>query len=158
HGLTMGPIPGMTSARELAAWMGHRAITGVIAHKGMLVRLAALGALDGKGVMLHLNGMTALGSGADTKERLTAIETAAVLGAAAVPVQANFTGDNDAPNPRALGAAADDAMRFGLPLLAMVYDKGHEADGPERIARLRHYVRAAIELGADAVKVAPPRA
>ena len=36
HGLTMGPIEGLDSVDQMARWMTHPAVTGIVAHKGML--------------------------------------------------------------------------------------------------------------------------
>lgn len=156
HGLTMGPIEGLGSVEQMARWMTHPAITGVIAHKGMVERLAGHGLLGGAGVMVHLNGMTSLSARPDQKERLTSVEAAARLGADAVSLQLNFDGTNDAHNLTQLGGAADEAQRCGLPLLTMLYDKAPCADRGARLQRMRHLMRACVELGSDALKLAAP--
>ena len=48
----------------------------------------------------------------------------------------------------------DQAHAYGLPVLNMVYDKTPHND--KDLANLRHFMRAAVELGVDALKVAPP--
>lgn len=156
HGLTIGPVSGLSNIDEIAGWLDHPAITGVIGHKGMIARLTERGLLSRLGVMVHLNGMSALGATADRKERLTAVETAVRLGADAVSLQVNFDGTNDAHNLALLGAVVDEAARFALPVLAMVYDKVTTSSEDSRIARLRHLMRIGWELGVDAVKIAPP--
>lgn len=156
HGLTVGPLPGLERPEEIATWIGHPAITGVIAHKGLVERLAGRGLLRGVGVMVHLNGMTCLAPRPDQKERLTSMEAAVRLGADAVSLQLNFDGTNDAPNLVQLGAVVDEAASFGLPVLTMLYDK-LSLDGTEaRVRRLRHLARACVELGTDALKLAAP--
>jgi len=155
HGLTVGPLPGLESVRKIREWIHSPAICGVIAHKGIAERLLQAGALDGKGLLIHLNGMSTLGSDPDTKDRLTSIESALRLGADGVSFQVNFSGNNDSQNLRAMGQIVDEASEYGLPVLAMVYDK--VAASPQNsVTRLRHLLRAAIELGCDAVKIAPP--
>src|SRR5687767_3136529 len=96
HGLTVGPINGLLSLGQIERWIQHPGITGIIVHKGMLERLAGRGLLRGVGVMLHLNGMTALSAAPDRKEMLTSVEMALRLGADAVSLQLNFTGANEA--------------------------------------------------------------
>jgi len=156
HGLSIGPVEGLDSLEQVAGWMGHPGITGIIAHKGMVERLAGRGLLRGFGVMVHLNGMTSLAPEPDRKERLTSIEAALRLGADAVSLQLNFDGTNDAHNLTQLGEVVDEAARYGLPVLTMLYDKV-PGDGPEqRLARLRHLMRACVELGTDALKLAAP--
>lgn len=156
HGLTIGPLPGLGTMAEVERWIGHPAITGVIAHKGMVERLAGRGLLAGVGVMIHLNGMTSLASQPDRKERLTSVAAALRLGADAVSLQLNFDGTNDAHNLTQLGALVDEAQRHDLPVLTMLYDKVACASEERRIARMRHLIRACVELGTDALKLPAP--
>jgi fructose-bisphosphate aldolase, class I len=157
HGLTMGPVQGLSSVREIAGWLPHPAINGVVAHKGMISKLAEAGLLRGVGVMVHLNGMTAIGEHPDTKHLVTSMETAMRLGADAVSMQVNFRPDNHGHNLTQLGQVVDQAERFALPVMAMVYPAGPTDDAPGRPMRLhRHYLRVAFELGVDVVKTAPP--
>lgn len=155
HGLTVGPLAGIQSVREISRWITHPAITGVIAHKGMAERLAERDLLVGKGLMIHLNGMSTLGGKPDDKVWLTSVESAVRLGADAVSLQANFDGINDAENLKALGRIVDEAGDSSLPVLAMIYDKV-KADKETSIQRLRHLIRIGIELGCDAVKIGVP--
>ena len=153
HGLTLGPMAGIDSVRSLSRWISHPAICGVIAHKGIAERLMEAGVLDGKGLMIHLNGMTTLSRDPDTKERLTTIEAAIRLGADAVSFQLNFSGQNDAANLRLMGQVVDEASEFHVPVLAMIYDKA-KSEPREAVSRQRHLIRVATELGCDAVKIA----
>jgi class I fructose-bisphosphate aldolase/fructose-bisphosphate aldolase/2-amino-3,7-dideoxy-D-threo-hept-6-ulosonate synthase len=156
HGLSIGPLEGLDSVEQVARWIGHPAITGVIAHKGMVERLGSQGLLRGLGVMIHLNGMTSLAPQPDRKERLTSVEAALRLGADAVSLQLNFDGTNDAHNLTQLGAVVDEAQQCGLPVLTMLYDKVQcEGDEPP-LRRHRHLIRACVELGTDALKLAAP--
>ncbi|MDC0713629.1 aldolase [Stigmatella sp. ncwal1] len=151
HGLTMGPLEGIESTGRIARWIHHPGVDAVIAHKGILSRLAAHGALDRKGVILHLNGMSNLSDSVDDKEWLTSIETALLLGADAVSLQVNFNGRNDRANWKMVGQAVDGAARYGLPVLTMLYDKVGEE--PQRVRRLKQLMRTAVELGTDALKI-----
>ncbi|QRN93226.1 aldolase [Archangium violaceum] len=151
HGLTMGPLTGIESTARIARWIGHPGVDAVLAHKGILSRLADQGALDRKGVILHLNGMSNLSDSVDDKEWLTSIETALLLGADAVSLQVNFNGRNDRANWKMLGQAVDGAARYGLPVLTMLYDKVGEE--PRRLHRLKQLMRTAVELGTDALKI-----
>jgi class I fructose-bisphosphate aldolase/fructose-bisphosphate aldolase/2-amino-3,7-dideoxy-D-threo-hept-6-ulosonate synthase len=155
HGLTVGPLKGIETTGHMRHWLRSPHIDGVIAHKGMVERLAARGCLTG-GVMVHLNGMTVLAPSPDTKELLTSVEAAARLGADAVSLQVNFTGENDAHNLTMLGKVADEAAALGLPVLTMLYDMGPLLPDKKRIQRQRHLLRAAIELGSDMLKISLP--
>jgi class I fructose-bisphosphate aldolase/fructose-bisphosphate aldolase/2-amino-3,7-dideoxy-D-threo-hept-6-ulosonate synthase len=156
HGLTLGPVEGLDRVEEVARWLGHPGFTGIIAHKGMVERLGGQGLLRGFGVMVHLNGMTSLSPQPDHKERLTSVEAALRLGADGVSVQLNFDGTNDAHNLTQLGEVVDEAQRYGLPVLTMLYDKAPCERPEQRLGRLRHLMRACVELGTDALKLAAP--
>lgn len=156
HGLTTGPIDGLTATQDIARWIGHPGINGIIAHKGMVSRLATSGLLGGLGVMVHLNGMTSIGETPDTKRLLTRVEIAVRLGADAVSVQVNFGAANHSHNLQLLGWVVDEAARFDLPVLAMIYPAGPAADPATALRTHRHYLRVGFELGVDAIKTAPP--
>jgi len=156
HGLSIGPVEGLASVDQMSRWIGHPGITGIIAHKGMVERLGSHGLLKGFGVMVHLNGMMSLAAMPDRKERLTTVEAALRLGADAVSVQLNFDGKNDAHNLTQLGAVVDEAQQYGLPVLTMLYDKVSCDVQEQRLSRLRHLMRACVELGTDALKLAAP--
>jgi fructose-bisphosphate aldolase, class I len=156
HGLTIGPVEGLKNVSEIANWIGHPGITGIIAHKGMAERLGARGLLRGMGVIIHLNGMSTLSGKSDQKELLTSVETAICLGADAVSVQVNFDGSNDAHNLKLLGTVVDEAQSCGLPVLTMLYDKVLSEKSEQRIHRMRHLMRVTMELGTDLLKIGAP--
>ncbi len=156
HGMTLGPIAGIETVRAVTSWIGHPAINAVIAHKGIATRLAERGALQGKGLIIHLNGMTSMAERPDDKVMLTTVDAAARLGADGVSLQVNFTGDNDAANWRMLAQAADEAADAGLVLTTMLYDKATVRNKAEGTRRMRHLLRTAVELGTDALKIAMP--
>jgi class I fructose-bisphosphate aldolase/fructose-bisphosphate aldolase/2-amino-3,7-dideoxy-D-threo-hept-6-ulosonate synthase len=54
-----------------------------------------------------------------------------------------------------LGAIVDHAQPYGLPVLAMVYDTVPKPR-KEKVSRMRHLMRIAVELGVDAIKIAAP--
>ncbi len=99
--------------------------------------------------------MSAMASDPDRKLRLTRMDTALRLGADAVSLQVNFDGTNDAHNLELIGDIVDEAQPCGLPVLAMVYDTRKQQDG-DPVKRYRHLMRIAVELGVDAIKIAPP--
>jgi len=160
HGLTIGPVDGIESSARIASWIDHGAVSGIIAHKGMIERLAAHHCLSSSvGIMMHLTGMSRLAADPDRKTRLTSMETAVRHGADAVSLQVNFDGNNDAHNLALIGAIVDDAQRYGLPVLAMVYDavaRPGTTPNKDHISRQRHLMRIAVELGVDAIKIAAP--
>lgn len=156
HGLTMGPIPGLRTIDELRSWLPHPGITGLIVHKGFAARLAEHRLTPRGGLMLHLTGMTTLGREPHTKQLLTSVEAAVRCGADGVSLQINFDGTNDVHNLQMLGRVVDDASQYGLPVLTMLYDVVPTDNATARVVRLRHLMRAAVELGSDALKIAAP--
>jgi fructose-bisphosphate aldolase, class I len=158
HGLTLGPITGMQSTHDFAGWIRSKHISAVLGHKGLVERLIMRDMLDpATGIIVHLNGMPTLAPAADTKVMLASVESALQLGADAVSIQVNFRQDNFAHNLAMLGAVTDAAHAAGLPVLTMLYDKVQSPSPAERLDRLHHLVRAAAELGSDAVKLAFPQ-
>jgi class I fructose-bisphosphate aldolase/fructose-bisphosphate aldolase/2-amino-3,7-dideoxy-D-threo-hept-6-ulosonate synthase len=87
---------------------------------------------------------------------VTSVETALRLGAEGVSIQVNFDGKTDAQNLGLLGTVVDRCLGYGLPVLTMVYDKVAASEESLRIERQRHLMRIAVELGTDAIKIAPP--
>jgi DhnA family fructose-bisphosphate aldolase class Ia len=51
-----------------------------------------------------------------------------------------------------LGRVATDCARFGMPLLAMMYARGHDVRDPHDPELIAHVARLGAELGADVVK------
>ncbi|MCP4488009.1 MAG: aldolase [Gammaproteobacteria bacterium] len=151
HGLANGPIAGIESLQQFEKWITNDAITGIVAHKGLLERLATNCNLDQLGIVLHLNGCFNEASTSDNKMLLTSIESALELGADAVSLQLSFTEENASFNLQMLGKTVDSAHRYGLPVLAMVYNKANSKTD------LRHLMRATIELGVDILKVPLPQ-
>ncbi|TDR79754.1 class I fructose-bisphosphate aldolase [Paludibacterium purpuratum] len=151
HGLTLGPLEGLNRVEEVQRWLDPDVVSGIVAHKGFAERL---GGAPGCGLMIHLNGSLNIGETPDFKEMLTSVEAAIRLGADAVSIQANFSAVTAGHNLRMIGQAVDQAHAYGLPILCMVYDKG-PMSGKDMIP-LRHFMRAAVELGVDALKVAAP--
>lgn len=156
HALTIGPIAGLENVDAIASWISTPGITGIIAHKGMVERLADRNLLHGLGVMIHLNGMSQTAPDPHRKEMLTQIETALRFGADGVSVQVNFDGKNDKHNMQVLGGVVDEALKVGVPVLAMVYDVTPNVAPEKRTERICHLTRIAIELGVDAIKLGAP--
>lgn len=154
HGLTLGPITGLETIRRMARFLTHSKIDAIVAHKGVVEKLAERDLLGGKAVVVHVNGMAAFSDRADDKVSLASVRSAARLGADGVSLQINFTGRNDVENLRLLGQVSDQAVRHGLPLLTMLYDKSAATGAAASIRRQRHLLRVAIEMGSDFIKIA----
>jgi fructose-bisphosphate aldolase, class I len=160
HGLTLGPIHGLHRLQALRPWLESGAATGVIMHKGLVEKLGGLPRL---GLMVHLNGAVRIedesdaeaGRAPDPKPQLTSVDTAVRLGADGVSMQLDVSRRWGSEHLCLLSEVVEQAHGRGLPVLAMVYDKT-EAGAAGSLKRLRHFMRAAIEVGADVLKVLPP--
>jgi class I fructose-bisphosphate aldolase/fructose-bisphosphate aldolase/2-amino-3,7-dideoxy-D-threo-hept-6-ulosonate synthase len=156
HGLTVGPLPGISSVRKIADLSRNPNVNAVIAHKGVIERLLETENTSRVGLILHLNGASTLGSEPNDKTTLTSLETALALGVDGVSIQLNFTDKNSHQCVEQLGRTKDAANSYGLPLLLMLYDKVQEKESRERVERMRHLLRISLELGADMVKIGFP--
>jgi class I fructose-bisphosphate aldolase/fructose-bisphosphate aldolase/2-amino-3,7-dideoxy-D-threo-hept-6-ulosonate synthase len=156
HGLTMGPLEGINNIQRIARWIASPDANGIIAHKGIVERLACRGLLAGKGVMVHLNGMISLAKDPTRKELLTSIESALRLGADGVSVELLFNGMHDPHNMKLLGKVVDEALAYGMPVLVMVKDLNKYDLAGKRVHAFRQIIRMVCELGADAVKIPQP--
>ncbi|WP_226647058.1 class I fructose-bisphosphate aldolase [Microbulbifer variabilis] len=152
HGLTMGPIRGINRPEEILSWVNTEAVTGVVLHKGLAERI---GSHLNCGLMIHLNGSVNTDEQPDLKQLVTTVEAAVRLGADAVSIQTNFSSATASHNLRLIGHVVDEAHAWGMPVLNMVYDKS--ANGSQGLESIRHFMRAAVELGVDALKVAAPQ-
>ncbi|MBN8720480.1 MAG: hypothetical protein J0H85_13595 [Sediminibacterium magnilacihabitans] len=156
HGLTMGPLEGINNVQRIANWIEHPAANGIIAHKGIIERLACRNLLAGKGVMVHLNGMSTLANDPTKKEWLTSIESALRLGADGVSIELLFNGENETHNMKLLGRVVDEAMIYSIPVLVMAKDMNRYEQADKRVHALRQIIRMVYELGADAIKIPQP--
>jgi len=149
HGLGFGPSKGIENTKKIAAWINDKNIDGIIAHKGILEKLIYHG-VDSKALMLQLSGMTTTDNEPNKKELITSIDYAVTLGVDAVSVQSNFDGYNDRYNVKNISLASEQTKQFGFPLLTIIYNANKNGDEAKL---MRHYLRIAVELGVDAVKI-----
>jgi len=157
HGLTLGPIPGLANVEPMLRWLASGELTGVIMHKGMVERLDGA---CGVGLMVHLNGAIRTDDAVHAlapplKVRLATVHAAVALGADAVSVHLDMGGNASSHCLGLLGEVVDEAHALGMPVLAMIYDRTPGA-AERGLARQRHYMRAAVEVGADVLKVQAP--
>jgi len=157
HGLTLGPIAGLTHVEPIRRWLASGELTGVVMHKGMVERLADA---CSAGLIVHLNGAVKAGGDVQAlapplKVRLASAQAALALGADAVSVHLDMGGAASAHYLGLLAEVADEAHALGLPVLAMLYDATPGA-ASAAFVRQRHFMRAAVEAGADILKVQAP--
>jgi predicted phospho-2-dehydro-3-deoxyheptonate aldolase len=148
HGVSEGPIEGLTDMGRMVSLVEKGGASAVLLHKGVVKSLTAAPKC---GVIMHLSAGTKLGMDKNRKVIVSSVEQAVRLGADAISVHVNIGGCDAEPDMLCdLGEIADECDATGMPLLAMTYARGKNAVGtPEEIA---HVARVGGELGADIVK------
>ena len=152
HGVTAGPIHGITNLKEIVNLAAEGGATAVVEHKGMVVHGYRGGGKD-IGLIVHLSASTNLSEYSNTKTLVGTVEEAIKFGADAVSIHINIGDINEREMLADFGKISKDANEWGMPLLAMVYPRGAKIKNsydPELIA---HCARLGAELGADIVKV-----
>lgn len=152
HGVTVGPIQGITDMREAVNNVAEGGASAVIMHKG-LVRCGHRGRGADVGLIVHLSASTALSPFPNAKTLVGSVEDAIKLGADGVSVHVNLGDESERVMLADFGKIASDASEWGMPLVAMIYARGPKVKdeyAPEVVA---HCARVGVELGADVVKV-----
>lgn len=161
-GLIDGPLGGLG---DVAGFFGDQRllsnIDAIIGFRGLLSACAEL--LDQTAFISNLSVSTCRSS--HTYKRLVgSVESAVRAGADGVCFQFHLSDAMEGPMLRDLGIVADDAGRFGMPVMAIAYPRRHIAGGDDNYHDMRrdrpdeytelvaHAVRVAVELGADLVK------
>ncbi len=148
HGVSEGPIEGLTDMGRMVSLVEKGGASAVLLHKGVIKSLRAPPKC---GIIMHLSAGTKLGVDKNRKVVVSTVEQAVRAGADAISIHVNIGGCDTEPDMLCdLGEMADECDATGMPLLAMTYARGKNAAGtPEEIA---HVARVGGELGADIVK------
>lgn len=153
HGVTIGPVPGLDKFRPTVKTLINGGVDAVVMHKGMIAQNYDL-LTDGKpGLIMHLSASTVLGGDPTWKVLTGTVEEALAMGCDAVSVHVNLGSMHEAEMIRDFSKVAGECIRYGLPLLAMVYSRGKNIVKENDPALIRHAARIGGELGADLVKV-----
>ncbi|HLE96934.1 MAG TPA: 2-amino-3,7-dideoxy-D-threo-hept-6-ulosonate synthase [Candidatus Thermoplasmatota archaeon] len=151
HGVSVGPAPGIEDPRAAVARVREGGASAVVLQKG-LVRAVA-GELGRMGLLVHLSASTDLNPDPNDKRLVGTVEECVRLGADGVSVHVNVGAREESRMVEDLGRVATECDRSGMPLLAMMYPRGHEIRDPHELRYVRHVARLGAELGADLVKV-----
>ncbi len=152
HGVTVGPIEGIQDMREMVDFVTEGGADAVLGHMGLPLHGHRQYGED-VGLVLHLSGSTVWGPDPNAKVLVNSVEQVTKMGADAVSVHVNIGALEEAEMLRDLGEVSQQAMEWGLPLLAMMYTRGPEIQDEQDVEYVKHAARIAAELGADLVKV-----
>jgi class I fructose-bisphosphate aldolase len=152
HGVSSGPIPGITDIRDAIEKVVRGGANAIVEHKGMVGAGHRKSGRD-VGLIIHLSASTSLSPYPNTKTMVCTVEEALRLGADAVSVHVNIGDEMERQMLSDLGMVAYRAREWGMPLLAMVYPRGEKIPNEYDPKVLKHAARLGAELGADLVKI-----
>jgi fructose-bisphosphate aldolase, class I len=151
HGVSVGPIPGLEDLGQAAALASRGGATSIVAHKGMARTLDAK-ALGKAGLWVHLSAGTGLNPDPNDKRLVGSVEDAIAAGADGISVHVNVGAPRESAMVEDLGRVSSACRAYGMPLLAMMYARGHEIRDPHDAKHIKLIARLGAELGADVVK------
>ncbi len=152
HGVSVGPIPGITKMKDAMSSVAEGGADAVVVHKGVVAQGHRKQGRD-MGLIVHLSASTALSLEPNAKTLVCTVEEAIKLGADGVSVHVNIGDGQEKQMLSDLGYVAQVASEWGMPLLAMIYPRGAKVKNEYDVEVIRHAARLGAELGADVVKV-----
>ncbi len=152
HGVSVGPIAGITNMKDAMSQVADGGANAVVVHKG-IVACGHRGSGPDMGLIIHLSGSTSLSPEPNAKTLVCTVEEAVRLGADAVSVHVNIGDDREKEMLADFGKVAKIASEWGMPLLAMIYPRGKKIQNEYDPVAVKHAARLGAELGADIVKV-----
>lgn len=151
HGVTAGPIYGLTDMRHAVNAVAEGGANAVLLHKGIVIS-GHRGYGKDIGLIIHISASTSLGPDPLTKVTVATVEEAIRLGADTVSMHVNVGAETEAEMLEALGMTAMVCEEWGMPLLAMMYPRGKKVKNEHDAEVVSHAARVGAELGADLIK------
>lgn len=151
HGITVGPIPGIEDMAKAVDAVVNGGANAVLLHKGM-VSSGHRGYGKDAGLIIHISGSSSMCPDPNAKKLVTTVEQAVKMGADAVSVHVNIGADTEPEMMQDLGMVSEVADEWGMPLLAMMYPRGHDVKDPYDVEVVKIAARIGVELGADIIK------
>lgn len=151
HGVTSGPIYGLTDMKNAVNAVAEGGANAVLLHKGIVIA-GHRGYGKDIGLIIHLSASTSLGPDPLNKVMVATVEEAIRLGADAVSMHVNVGAENEAEMLEALGMTSLVCEEWGMPLLAMMYPRGKKVKSEHEPEVVGHVARVGAELGADVIK------
>ena len=140
HGISVGPIAGLTDMKSTVEDVVEGGATAVLMHKG-IVPLGHRTSGHDVGLILHLSASTDIGVNSNNKVLVATVEEALSMGADAEPQMLSD-----------LGMVSRQCRQWGMPLIVMAYPRGPKIKDSYDPQAVAHAARVATELGADLVK------
>ncbi len=151
HGMSDGAPRGLRNMTQAIHDMDEGCADAIVLHKG-LIHKANYESHMRMGFIMHISASTSLSSRPNKKMLVGDVEEAVRLGADAVSIHVNLGDEDESLMLSDAGMVAKQCSLWGMPLMIMLYARGHDVDSydPRNIA---HCARVGAELGADIVKV-----
>ena len=148
HGVTIGPIQGITNMQEITNKLVKGKADAILVHKGIAKRIDTGNA----GLIVMLSGMSNLSPNLNAKVQVCSVKEAIRIGADAVSVHINIGAQDEDKMLQNLGKVTDECDIFGIPLLAMMYPRGPKIQSEHAPDAVAHAARIGAELGVDIIK------
>jgi fructose-bisphosphate aldolase/2-amino-3,7-dideoxy-D-threo-hept-6-ulosonate synthase len=148
HGVTIGPIQGLTNMTRIISQLIDGGADAVLVHKGIAKNVD----VGNVGLIVMLSGMSNLSPNVNAKVQVCSVQEAIRLGADAVSVHVNVGAQDEDKMLGNLGSVADECDIYGMPLLAMMYPRGPKIQNEHAVEVVAHAARIGAELGADIIK------
>jgi fructose-bisphosphate aldolase/2-amino-3,7-dideoxy-D-threo-hept-6-ulosonate synthase len=148
HGVTVGPVKGLTNMREIVGKLLLGGVDAVVINRGIAKSVD----VGNAGLIVHLSGITVHCPDPNNKVQICTVKDTVRLGADAVSVHVNVGAPQEAQMLATLGSVACECDSLGIPLLAMMYPRGPKIKDPHAADVVAHAARLGAEMGADVVK------
>jgi fructose-bisphosphate aldolase/2-amino-3,7-dideoxy-D-threo-hept-6-ulosonate synthase len=151
HGVTLGPIPGLVDMAKMVNQVAEGGANAVLGHIGLPFFGHRTYGRD-IGLILHLTGSSNLSPNPNNKVLVATVEQALVIGADAVSIHINIGHENDSEMLRIFGVVSRECLKWGMPLVAMMYPRGSKVRSEHDPEAVKLVARVGAELGADIIK------
>lgn len=154
HGVSCGPIKGIECPQKSVEDISVGGANAIIGHLGFYLHgyLPAKEKIGNTSYIMHLSASSDLSPRKNYKVLVNSVEMAAKLNADGVSIHVNIGADNEPEMLMDMGKVAQECLKYGMPLLAMMYPRGHEIENPNDVKYAKIAARIGAELGADIIK------
>lgn len=153
HGITLGPIKGLENLNNNVHRLAQNGANAVLMHKGMINSCTDYDAYRDVSMVMHLSGSTMYNPNSGCKAITGSVYEAIALGCDAVSVHLNIGDADERIMFNDISKISSDCLKYGIPLIAMVYARGEKVPNEFDVNVVKHSARVGAELGADVVKV-----
>src|SRR5450756_2225647 len=120
HGVTVGPIQGITNMQQITNKLLKGKVDAILVHKGIAKHID----VGNAGLIVQLSAMSNLSPNINGKVQVCTVQEAIRIGADAVSVHVNIGAQDEDKMLKNLGKVANQCDVYGMPLLAMMYTRG----------------------------------